>query len=52
MPRQAVDLVKLLGGHGFNVAAKNWQGMTEEVKERIEKSNASYKVIADKHKRK
>ena len=35
-PRQAVDLIKLPGGHGASVAVKNmaeqWQTMTEEVK--------------------
>ena len=40
MPRQAVDLIKHLGGHGFSVAAnsmaENWQAMTEEVKVEIE----------------
>ena len=55
MPRQAVDLVKLLGGHGVSVAAKNmaenWQAMTEEVKQRIEKSNAKYKAATNKHRR-
>ena len=56
MPRQAVDLVKLPGGHRVSVPMKNmvenWQAMTEEVKERIEKSNATYKTAADKHRKK
>ena len=55
-PRQAVDLIKLLGGHGVSVAAKNiaeqWQIMIEVVKEKIEKSNAKYKVATNKHRRK
>ena len=54
--RQVVDLVKLLGGHGVSVAtnnmAENWQSMTEEVREKIEKSIAKYKAAADKHRRK
>ena len=37
--RQALDLIKLLGGHGASVATKNiveqWQTMTEEVKQKI-----------------
>ena len=45
MPRQAVDLIKLPGGHGVSIAAKNmtedWQAMTEEVKKRIEKTMPS-----------
>ena len=52
-PRQVVDLVKLPGGHGVSVVAnmvENWQSMTEEVKEKIEKSNA--KAAANKHRRK
>ena len=55
MPRQAIDLVKLPGGHGVSAAknmAENWQPMTVEVKERIEKSNAKYKATRDKHRRK
>ena len=56
VPRQAVDLIKLLGGHGVSVATKNmnedWQAMTEEVKERIEKNNTKYKATVDKHRRK
>ena len=56
MPRQAIDLINFLGGLGVSVAAKNmaedWQAMTEEVKERIEKSNAKYKAAADKHRKK
>ena len=56
IPRQVVDLVKLPGGHRVNVAAKNvaknWQSMTEEVKEKIEKSNAKSKATTDKHRRK
>ena len=32
--------------------AESWQAMTEEVKERIEKSNAKYKAAVDKHRRK
>ena len=31
--------------------AKNWQAMTEEVKQRIEKSNAKYKAATNKHRR-
>ena len=49
-------LVKLPEGHGFSVATKNmaenWQSMTEEVREKIEKSNANCKAAADKHRRK
>ena len=56
IPRQVVDLVKLPRGQGVSVAAKNmaenWQSMTEEVREKIEKSNAKYKAAANKHKRK
>ena len=56
VPRQAVDLVKLPGGHGISVVpnnmAKNRQSMTAEVREKIEKSNAKYKAVADKHRRK
>ena len=55
-PRQAVDFVKLPGGHGVSVAAKNmaeqWQSMTEKVKQKIEQSNAKYKAATDKHRRK
>ena len=32
--------------------AENWQSMTKEVREKIEKSNAKYKAATDKHKRK
>ena len=32
--------------------AENWQSMIEEVREKIEKSNAKYKATADKHRRK
>ena len=39
-PRQALDLIKLLGGHGASVVAKNMveqrQIMIEEVKQKIE----------------
>ena len=39
-PRKALDLIKLLGGHGASVAAKNMaeqrQTITEEVKQKIE----------------
>ena len=56
MPRQALDLIKLPGGHGVSVAMKNmaedWQAMIEEVKERIKNSNAKYKAAADKQQRK
>ena len=56
MPRQAVDLVKFPGRHRLSVAAKNmaenWQAMTEEVKERIEKRNSKYKATTNKHRRK
>ena len=31
---------------------ENWQNMTKEVREKIEKSNAKYKVATDKHRRK
>ena len=55
-PRQAVDLIKLPGGHGASIAAKSmveqWQTMTEEVKKNIEKRNAKYKAAVDKHRRK
>ena len=55
-PRQTVDLVKLPGRHGISVTAKNmaeqWQSMIEEVKQKIEQSNAKYKVATDKHRRK
>ena len=54
-PRQAVDLIKLLEGHGISVATKKmaeqWQTMTEEVKKKIEQSNAKYKAAANKHRR-
>ena len=40
IPRQAVDLVKLQGGHRVSVVVKsmveNWQYITEEVREKIE----------------
>ena len=56
VPRQAVDLIKLPGGHGVSAVVKNmaedWQSMTEEIKGRIEKRNAKYKAAADKHGRK
>ena len=52
-PRQALDLIKLLGGHGASVAAKNmaeqWQTMTEEVNQKIKQSNAKYKAATNKH---
>ena len=55
-PRQALDLTKLPRGHGASVAVKNmaeqWQTMTEEVKQNIEKSNTKYKTATDKHRRK
>ena len=51
-----MDLIKLLVGHGASSTAKKmaeqWQTMTEEVKQKIEQSNAKYKVTADKHRRK
>ena len=54
--RQAVDLVKLPRGHGVSVGMKNmvenWQFVTDEVKEKIEKSNTKYKAAVDKHRRK
>ena len=47
-PRQATDLIKLPGGHGASVVAKNmaeqWQTMIEEVKQNIEKNNAMCKA--------
>ena len=55
-PRQAVDLIKLPGGYGASTVAKNmaeqWQTMIEEVKQKIEQSNAKYKAAANKHQRK
>ena len=54
-PRQALDLIKLPRGYGASVAAKNmaeqWQSMKEEVKQKIERSNAKYKAATDKHRR-
>ena len=51
--RQALDLIKLPVGHGANNVVKNmaeqWQKMTEEVKQKIEQSNAKYKAATDKH---
>ena len=56
IPRQAVDLVKLPRGQGVSVVAKhmaeNWQTMTEEVRDKIEKSKAKYKAATNKHRRK
>ena len=55
VPRQALDLIELLGGYGASVAAKNmakqWKSMIDEVIQKIEKSNAKYKAATDKHKR-
>ena len=31
--------------------AEQWKTMTEEVRQSIEKSNAKYKAVADKHRR-
>ena len=49
-------MVKLPEGQGISVAAKhmaeNWRTMTKEVRAKIEESNAKYKAIADKHRRK
>ena len=50
-----LDLIKFPVGQGASNAAKNmtelWQTMTEEVKQKIKKSNAKYKATADKHRR-
>ena len=55
VPRQAVDLVTLPSEQGTSVAAMNMaeqlQTMIEEVRQSIEKSNAKYKAIAEKHRR-
>ena len=46
----------LSGEHGASVAVKNmaeqWQTLTEEVKQNIEKSKAKYKAAVDKHRMK
>lgn len=54
-PKHVVDLVKVPKGHGVSDAAvkmaKDVQSAREEVKAKLEATNAKYKAAADKHRR-
>lgn len=53
VPNHVIDLVKLPKAHGASTTAehmaKNVQAVKNEVRERLEKTNAKYKVVVDKH---
>jgi hypothetical protein len=55
VPRHVVDLVKLPKGRGVSDAAvkmaEEVQTVQEEIKTKLEKTNAKYKAAADKHRR-
>jgi hypothetical protein len=55
VPNHAVDLVKLPKAHGVSIGAQHMAKdvieVKEEVRDKLEKINARYKVVADKHRR-
>jgi hypothetical protein len=55
VPQHVVDLVKLLKSRGISEAtikmAKDIQMVREEIKAKLEKTNAKYKAAANKHRR-
>jgi hypothetical protein len=55
VPNHVVDLVKLPKAHGVSISAQHMAKdvieVKEEVRDKLEKTNAKYKAAADKHRR-